>query len=120
MSPDLYRESYQILKNRLHQLDARVAGPEADGTAVVREANAIQQEFSDRLLAIPLDDMESPQVSHFQSLRTETHKQLRLLATDAAFWRSAKQPETRSQRQQQLRDRLQTLIGYCEAAAGAV
>ncbi|NEQ95530.1 MAG: heterocyst frequency control protein PatD [Cyanothece sp. SIO2G6] len=51
----------------------------------------------------------------WQSLCTEIHKQLRLAEMDVQFWVTARQADTALRRGEQLRDRLSTLIDYCDA-----
>lgn len=61
-------------------------------------------------------DLLSPEVrSRVGSYQTEVNKQLRLLGTDLMFLKSARQASTAEQRRTQIRDRLETLIGYCKA-----
>ncbi|MDX2097274.1 MAG: heterocyst frequency control protein PatD [Leptolyngbyaceae cyanobacterium bins.59] len=50
-----------------------------------------------------------------QSYQVEISKQLRLLAVDLTFLQAARQAGTVQQRQQQMIDRLERLISYCEA-----
>lgn len=73
------------------------------------QVNSLQQWFQQTLLS---PENARPQAE--QSLLVELHKQLRLLATDAAFLQSAKTPQTQQQRQQQMGDRLKTLQRYCQ------
>jgi hypothetical protein len=48
-----------------------------------------------------------------QSLQVEIYKQLRLLETDWAFLRMARQPATFAQRRSTMQERLKLLQGYC-------
>ncbi|MDX1976391.1 MAG: heterocyst frequency control protein PatD [Pseudanabaenaceae cyanobacterium bins.68] len=45
----------------------------------------------------------------------EIHKQLRLIGSDLSFWQVARQAQGRSQRQDQISQRLKLLFGYCES-----
>ncbi|MCC5899209.1 MAG: heterocyst frequency control protein PatD [Phormidium sp. BM_Day4_Bin.17] len=94
---------YLELQERLRRLET----PEANPPLTVQVSN-LQQWFQQTLLSPESDRPQSE-----QSLLVELHKQLRLLATDAAFLQSAKTPQTQQQRQQQMGDRLSTLQRYC-------
>lgn len=95
---------YLDLQARLQRLEAPDPNP-----PLTAQINALHQWFQQTLLT---SDGNRPHSE--QSLLVEIHKQLRLLATDAAFLQTAKTPQTQQQRQQQIRDRLTTLNRYCD------
>lgn len=96
-------DRYLLLQQRLDRLRETFEGQGTGGTAAVAR---LQQWFQQELLDAPID-------ANAQSMLVEIHKQLRLLATDAAFLQSARQPQTQQQRQQQVSDRLDRLDRYC-------
>ena len=95
---------YLDLQTRLQRLET----PDPS-TPLTAQISSLQQWFQQNFLASDGDRPDSE-----QSLLVEIHKQLRLLATDAAFLQTAKTPQTQQQRQQQIRDRLTTLNRYCD------
>ncbi|NMG61048.1 hypothetical protein E1H12_21670 [Geitlerinema sp. P-1104] len=95
---------YLELQEQLRRLETPPASP-----PLTVQVNGLQQWFQQTLLS-----PESNRPQSEQSLLVELHKQLRLLATDAAFLQSAKTPQTQQQRQQQIGDRLNTLQRYCQ------
>lgn len=124
MLPEIDRARYREFQQALEQLQgmataAASVGGAADATALSQgfsEAlSGVQQFFGREILAHPPQDVSAEVASRIQSCHTEMHKQLRLLATDAMFLRSARSPETFRARQIQASDRLKTLIGYCSA-----
>jgi hypothetical protein len=119
---------YLDLQTRLQRLETADPSP-----PLTVQINALQQWFQQTLLTSDGDreacgnrnreawgnrnreacgNRNRPQSE--QSLLVEIHKQLRLLATDAAFLQTAKTPQTQQQRHQQIRDRLATLNRYCD------
>lgn len=94
---------YLDLQTRLQRLETPDPSP-----PLTVQINSLQQWFQQNFLGSDSDRPDSE-----QSLLVEIHKQLRLLATDAAFLQTAKTPQTQQQRQQQIRDRLSTLNRYC-------
>jgi hypothetical protein len=62
-----------------------------------------------------LEDTDSPDMEREQSYLTEMSKQLRLLEIDVMFFQAARQASTAKARILAIRDRLTTLINYCNA-----
>lgn len=75
---------------------------------------AITQQFQ-QILGLGLAEVDEAIALRLQSIQTEISKQLRLLAMDTMFLKTARQPETNQQRRQQIGDRLNLLERYCEA-----
>jgi hypothetical protein len=103
---------YLDLQTRLQRLETADPSP-----PLTVQINALQQWFQQTLLTSDgnreaCGNRNRPHSE--QSLLVEIHKQLRLLATDAAFLQTAKTPQTQQQRHQQIRDRLATLNRYCD------
>ncbi|GEM_PF-3728428 len=82
----------------------------------VREAVAnITQQFQQQMAIVNTAEMDEAIALRIQSIQTEVSKQLHLLAMDTLFLKTARQPETARHRQQQMADRIDLLLRYCEA-----
>lgn len=103
-----------ILRSHLQALDhlARAANP--SGRQLQEQFLVTQQHFQQQLL--PLAD---PYPSAQPAL-TEMNRTLRLLAMDVAFLQTARQSITTQQRQRQMGDKLEQLLGFCTALEQAI
>jgi hypothetical protein len=61
------------------------------------------------------EQLDPQQVARVQSYQTEINRQFRLLGMDLMFLRAARQSATETQRRQQVSDRIDSLMQYCEA-----
>lgn len=117
MLPQVYCQHYQTLQQALEQLQGRVAQVNSESTDVSSELMAeflkIQDFFQSQVANLNPDLLRPEMQSRVGSYQTEINKQLRLLGTDLMFLKSARQANTAEQRRTQIRDRLNTLIGYC-------
>jgi hypothetical protein len=114
MLPQVYQQRYQEFQQALEQLRSQVSQAQIDGVTLRTGFLHLQQFF--QLQIAPLDDDLDPvEVQRVRSYNTEIHKQLRLLGMDVSFLQAARQSITAQQRQRQMGDRLETLIGYCQA-----
>ena len=95
------------------QQAAAVAVPDAQG---LRQSflNA-QQFFVQQIVSLDNRDLEPDVEPKVRSYQTEISKQLQLLGMDVTFLQAARQQQTATVRQNQISQRLQTLIGYCNA-----
>lgn len=112
MLPSTYRQHYQELKQTLEQLKASLspANPAgADSTFDFIRVQRFQQQ------AAQTEALRPELESRVRSYQTEINKQLRLLGADFTFLKAARQAHTQQQRRTQIGDRLQVLIGYCDA-----
>lgn len=75
----------------------------------------IQHYFQAEILGLDLNLLDGSKTHQVQSYLTEIHKQLRLLSMDFQFWRSTSDLARRKSRQDQMLDRLDLLIRYCQA-----
>lgn len=115
MLPDLHAQCYQNLMQALSQLAEMVNAPNPDQASVRASTLEMQQFFQAQILSLGMDELDPGMVSLVQSFQTELHKQIRLLVNDVMFLGSARQPETLERRWVEVRDRLKSCIGYCEA-----
>lgn len=117
MLPQVYCQHYQTLQQALEQLQGRVAQGSSESTnlssELMSEFRTIQNFFQFQVANLSPDLLSPEMQSRVGSYQTEINKQLRLLGTDLMFLKSARQSSTAEQRRTQIRDRLKTLIGYC-------
>ena len=115
MLTEIHRQRYLELKQVLEQMQQTVAMPFPDLSRTQQNLLEIQQFFQQIIGSLNINALERADEAWVQSYQTEMSKQLHLLGMDVMFLQAARQSETIQQRQTQIRDRLQTLIGYCEA-----
>lgn len=116
MLPQPYRNAYDHLRQALLALAANLEQPEPDLSALTAEIATLQVEFQRQVLSLNPDTLNPSQQQQLRAIQPEIHKYLRLLNTDLAFLKAARQASTRQQRYALLRDRLQTLIRLCDYA----
>jgi oligoendopeptidase F len=116
----LYQQWQAQLKSLSQQIQANLEAVEpaeivksSSNQQVIQERLAQIQQFHQNLANLNLLD-ETIQ-AQLQPIQTEISKQLRLLETDAIFLKAARQPATAEQRQQQIQQRLELLLKYCDA-----
>jgi hypothetical protein len=109
-----YLDQYQIFQTAVAKL-AKDLTPTTDlsPSDLKRHLILLQATFSQTIAQIDLANMPPPANHRLQSLQVEIAKELRLLQVDMLFLQTAKQPETVAHRQQQMRNRLGTLLRYC-------
>jgi hypothetical protein len=111
MLPFLHQGQYKAFQQALSNLVANFDSLER--LVLAEEITHLQTLYQQQIMLL-LSLEEEPELSYqIQSYGTEIHKQLQLLKMDAAFLQAARRPETIAQRQNQIRDRLNLLIGYC-------
>jgi oligoendopeptidase F len=115
MLPTLHKKTYQKLLSILLALREEIAAPNSRLTSIQEAFQQIQRVFQDEILSLGDDELQDAIASRAHSVQTEMHRALRLLETDIMFLRSSKQIATSEQRLATVRDRLEMLIGYCQA-----
>ena len=115
MLPELHRQRYEEFRQELSHLVERMMQFESNITALASESQKVQLFFRDQVATLALDQLTGGMAPRSQSYQVEMDKQLRLLAVDVMFLQTAKQAATVQQRLGAVGDRLQTLIGYCDA-----
>jgi uncharacterized coiled-coil DUF342 family protein len=108
-------QRYQKFAELLQQLRDCVTQP-GDVTKIQTHLSSVQHFFQQQIIPL-LDEENTQNLSLIQSLHTETSKQLRLLAMDVLFLRSARQSTTAKDRLDTISNRIQTLIQYSDAIA---
>ena len=115
MLPEIYRQRYQEFRQILERLQTLISQPEFDHLTLKTDALTVQQFFQDQVRSLDLEAIDAMAGQRSHSFHVEINKQLRLLAMDVMFLQTAKQSTTSQQRLGQVRDRVSTLIRYCNA-----
>jgi DNA-binding transcriptional regulator GbsR (MarR family) len=115
MLPNLYYQCYQKLSELLKSLQQTAIASEVETPKLRQDVLAAQQYFQQQIASLDPQEIHPTVESRVRSLSTEISKQLNLLNMDVTFLQAARQPQTVQTRQQQIVQRLQTLLGYCEA-----
>ena len=118
MLPDLYYQCYQKLSELLKGIQQVATAPEVEPPRLRQNVLAAQQYFQQQIASLDSQDIDPTVESRMRSLQTEISKQFNLLSVDVTFLQAAKQPQTLQTRKQQITQRLQTLLSYCEAILG--
>lgn len=121
MLPESYRQPYCLLQQTLQglkrqNLEQLSAGDRATLKTQVQDLQAL---FQQQILTLDLEALDSAASAKLQSFQVEISKQLRLLNTDLMFLQAARLSATLDQRQNQIGDRLEMLLQYCEAVLAA-
>ena len=115
MLPDLYYQCYLKLSQLLKGIQQAAIAPEMETPKLRQDVLAAQQYFQRQIASLDSQDIDPAVESKMRSLQTEISKQLNLLCMDVTFLQAARQPQTLQTRKQQITQRLQTLMSYCEA-----
>jgi hypothetical protein len=94
-------------------LSAFDAGSQLDSRTLKEMIGELRSLFREHLW-LKDEDLAESSAHRVQAVLVEIDKQLRLLEMDAAFLQAARQSVTQEQRRQQIFDRLQLLIRYCD------
>ncbi len=115
MLPKLYHQRYQEFIGLLEQLQQAVAVAQLDAKGLRQSFLEAQQFFQQQIVSLDASDLDPADEPRVRSYQTEMSKQLQLLGMDVMFLQAARQQQTAKTRKTQLNQRLQTLIGYCNA-----
>ena len=115
MLPLLHFQRYQEFKHALEQLQKMIAVTNWEAAALRDSVQNVQQLFQNQLAILSAEDLAPVDAPRWQSFQTEIHKQMRLLETDMMLLHSSRSSATSQRRLLSVRDRLNTLIQYCEA-----
>jgi len=102
-------DKYQELATFLDEFRTNVTVGKLNPGELRPHLAKLQAFFSQQI--VPLVDANSRE----QSYKTEISKQLRLLEVDMMFLQGAKQSTTLQARLKTIEERINTLIGYCQA-----
>lgn len=111
----IHHQAYEVFLQALLQIRETVDAPDALEGALQDDFAQVQQVFSTQVLGLTGEGLELNVVSRWRSLQTEIHRAMRLLEADVMRWKIAQKGETSEQRREEMRDRVNQLIGYCQA-----
>ncbi len=111
----LHHQCYLEFKLALQELQANATATDLQVNALRDHFQDVQQLFQSRIASLSADDLALDQASRWQSLQTEIYRQMRLLETDVMLLQASRSSETVLSRSSTVRDRIHTLIQYCEA-----
>ncbi len=115
MLPLLHCQRYREFQQALELLHQASTVNDLEVSALRDNFQKVQQLFDSKIASLNADDVAPHYASRWQSVQTEIHKQMRLLATDVMLLISARSSATFQRRVSSVRDRINTLIQYCEA-----
>ncbi|HEY9807688.1 MAG TPA: heterocyst frequency control protein PatD [Candidatus Obscuribacterales bacterium] len=114
MLPEAHRQIYQEFLRSLEQLQGMATQAKPEPAALIALFQKVQQFFQGQILGLSWENHPDPKMEQrVQSYQIEMNKQLKLMGTDVMFLQAARQSSTAQQRQVQISDRLNLLIGYC-------
>ncbi|MBE9129342.1 heterocyst frequency control protein PatD [Coleofasciculus sp. LEGE 07092] len=108
-------QHYQKFQQALEQLYDRMASPDLEVATILEPFQAVKQLYYDRIASLSADNIAPDFTSRWQSVQTEIHKQIRLLETDMMLLQASRSSATFNSRASGIRDRLNTLIQYCQS-----
>ncbi|NEQ82139.1 MAG: heterocyst frequency control protein PatD, partial [Moorea sp. SIO2I5] len=83
------REFQQALEQMYYQVDP----DDVARSAIQEQFQALKQLFTSQIASISVEDIPLDYVSRWQSLKTEIHKQIRLLENDLMLLQASRTPE---------------------------
>lgn len=119
MLPLSHQSEYQALQQQVEKLQTMLTTSPIAVAALKSAISELQTLFQTNILSISIAELDPQLAQRIQSYQVEIDKQLRLLGMDVMFLQAARQMATVEQRQQQIRDRLNLLLRYCDALLGA-
>jgi hypothetical protein len=114
MLPPIHQKSYQNLLALLSGVQEQLQMPHPPLASVSEQIQQVQQVFAEQIATLSGEEFDPAIAMRWQSLQTEIHRALRLLATDLLFLRSSQKAATAEQRLANVRDRVEKIIGYCQ------
>lgn len=115
MLPLLHFQHYQAFQQALEQLLKIITVVDGQETELRDRYQNVQQLFQSHMATLRAEDLVPEDAPRWQSLQTEIYKQMRLLETDMMLLQASRSSATSQRRVLSVRDRLNTLIQYCEA-----
>ncbi len=115
MLPLLHFQQYQAFQQALEQQLKTITVPDWQEVALRDSYQNVQQLFHSQIARLSAEDFAPEHAPRWQSLQTEIYKQMRLLETDMMLLQASRSSTTSQRRVLSVRDRLNTLIQYCQA-----
>ncbi|MBW4522985.1 MAG: heterocyst frequency control protein PatD [Scytolyngbya sp. HA4215-MV1] len=118
MLPEPYCQHCREFRQAVEKLTTIAAQLNSDKEALKAGIQELQKFFKQELTAPDGNGPALESVPQVRALWVEIDKQLRLLGMDLTFLKAARQSTTASQRQEQISDRLNLLLRYCDGLLG--
>jgi hypothetical protein len=115
MLPLLHLQRYQELQQAMKELHDAITVADLEVAALRDSYQQVQQIFASQIATLSADEIAPDSTPRWQSIQTELHKQMRLLETDMMLLQASRSPATSQRRISGVRDRLSTLMQYCQA-----
>lgn len=113
MLPESHRSLYLDFQQALVQLKQAQENPEGEIASTQMAFQAVQRSFQ-QLLHLNWEQLDPSLVGRVQSVQTEINRQFRLLGMDMMYLQASRQSATATQRRQQVSDRIESLIQFCQ------
>lgn len=117
MLPLTHRSLYLNFQQALVQLQQVQKNPEGEPAstqmALQMAFQTVQRSFQ-QLLHLNWEQLDPSLVAKVQSVQTEINRQFRLLGMDMMYLQASRQSTTATQRRQQVSDRIESLIQFCQ------
>ena len=114
MSHSQAYQEFLILLKKLNN-DFLLMNDEIDIKSAQKQFQTIKIFFQQQIAGLATQQLDESIATRWQSLQTELYREFRLLDTDILFLASSRQAKTRAQRLKSVGDRLERVIGYCNA-----
>lgn len=114
MLPRSHYQCYQEFLELVSNLRESTELPDPDVVLLEQQFHKIQSFHQDKILALNSQDLDSEILLRWQSLQTENHRSLRLMATTMMFLRTSRSNATTEARLASLREEIQRIIDRCQ------
>ena len=114
MLPLQHCQRYEDFQQALEQLQEAVAVLEGEKVTLRQRFQAVQELFQRQIATLSADEIAPDVAPRWQSVQTEIYKQMRLLQTDIMLLQASRSSATSQSRVSHVRDRLNTLMQYCQ------
>lgn len=112
--PDTYRQSLTQVKTWALEVRSHLAQANPDARRLQSQFLTLQQGFQTQVLPLVGDELPPALQTDWVSGQTEINRQLRLMGMDVAWLQTARQAITVQQRQAQMCDRIDSILGFCQ------
>ncbi len=114
MLPLQHCQRYEDFQQALEQLHEAVGVLDGEKVTLRERFQAVQKLFERQIATLSADEIAPDVAPRWQSVQTEIYKQMRLLQTDIMLLQASRSSATSQSRVSHVRDRLNTLMQYCQ------
>ncbi|HBE16695.1 MAG TPA: hypothetical protein DEG17_16650 [Cyanobacteria bacterium UBA11149] len=114
MLPQLQRLRYQEFQQAIEEVLSCATADKLDFAAIRNGFDRLKELFQSQILSLNSDEIPAGAVSRWQSIQTEVHKQMRLLATDMTILQASRNQTTSEVRVARICDRLKEIHQFCQ------